>query len=76
MDTGQVHTWDSWRMAVNYISQMLIQANLTRLQTSHLRPVVFPFYIPRTYAWSLYPLQLGQTTLLGIGSNALISSLS
>lgn len=31
MDTGQIHTWDSQRMALNYISRVLVKAELTKL---------------------------------------------
>lgn len=31
MDTSQVQTWDSQRMVHNYVSKVLIKAELTRL---------------------------------------------
>lgn len=52
MDAGQVHMWDSQRMAVNYISQMLIKAKSTRIHTSSgasIYSVVLPTYIPLEY---------------------------
>lgn len=30
MDTGQVHAWDSQRMALNQVAEVLVKANLTR----------------------------------------------
>lgn len=31
MDTGQIHTWDSQSITLNYISQVLIKVEQTRL---------------------------------------------
>lgn len=39
LNTGQGQTWDSQRMATNYVSQLLIKAKPTKLHTSHLRPI-------------------------------------
>jgi hypothetical protein len=39
IDTCQIHTWDSQRMATSYVNQVLIEAKPTRLHISGLHPV-------------------------------------
>ena len=70
MDTGQVLTLDSQRMAMNYITSVLIKANpqgyvlpaFVQLGAS-IHPDVVPAYPSPTPCDRAHPVQLDQPTL-------------